>query len=108
MSGETYLLGHKALVAEISAHAFDQLNLLFGRQAGNGRLQDAAQRDFVNLDEGVKVHVSEKAHDELAIHSIRHAAVSGNRVAKVFNLESALKAGGEEAAKGSNKRCKSG
>lgn len=62
----------------------------------------------MNLNEGVEIHVSKEAHDELAIHSIRHATVSGDRVAKVFNLESALKAGGEEAAKGSNERRKGG
>lgn len=62
----------------------------------------------MNFNEGVEVHVSKKSHDELAIHSIRHAAVSRDRVAKVLNLESALEARSEEAAKGSNKRRKGG
>jgi hypothetical protein len=61
----------------------------------------------VNFNEGVEVHVGKEAHDELAIHSIRHATVSRDRVAKVLDLESSLEARGEEAAKGSNERCKS-
>lgn len=104
----TYRLGHNALVAEIAAHALDQLDLLLGVEARNGRLQDAAQRDLVDLDKGVEVHVGEEAHDELAVHAVRHAAVAGDGVAKVLDLEGALEAGGEEAAKGSNERGKGG
>jgi hypothetical protein len=62
----------------------------------------------VNLDECVEVHVGKEAHDELAIHAIGHATVSGDRVAKILDLESSLEARGEETAKGSNERCKSG
>lgn len=62
----------------------------------------------MNLDKGVEVHVGEEAHDELAVHTVRHAAVSWDRVAKVLNLEGALKTRSEEAAERSDERRKGG
>lgn len=53
------------------------------------------------------VHVSKEAHDELAIHSISHASVAGNRVAKVLDLECSLKTGSKETAERSNERSES-
>lgn len=44
----------------------------------------------------------------LAVKAIRHAAVAGDRVPKVFNLEPALEARGKEAAKGSQEGGKQG
>lgn len=82
--------------------------MLLGVEAGNGRLQDAAKGDFVDLDEGVEVHVGEEAHNELAVHTVRHAAVSWDRVAKVLNLEGALETRSEETAERSDERRKGG
>lgn len=93
---------NNALVSEIATHALDELNLLFWRQAGDGGLEYRAHADLVNRDEGVVVHVSEEAHDELAVHTISDTAVSGNRVAKVLDLECSLESGSEEPSEGSD------
>lgn len=95
-----YLLGNDALIAEVAGHALDELDLLVRAEAGDGRLEHGSEVHLVESDEGVIVHVGEEAHDELAVHAVRHAAVSGDGVAKVFDLEGALEARGEEAAKG--------
>lgn len=41
----------------------------------------------------------------LAIHAVSHAAVPGDRVTKVFDVESSLEARSEEPAEGRDKRC---
>lgn len=82
--------------------------MLLGVEAGDGRLQDAAKGDFVDLDKGVEVHVGEESHDELAVHTVRHAAVSRDGVAKVLNLEGTLETRSEEAAERSDERRKGG
>lgn len=90
------------LVLEVPAHSLDELNLLLDRQARDGELHDVAVCHLVFGDEGVEIHVGKEAHDELAVHAVSHASVSGNGVAKVLDLEGALEARGEEAAKGSD------
>lgn len=42
----------------------------------------------------------------LAVHAVSHAAMARDGVAKVLDLEAALEAGSEEAAKGCDDRCK--
>lgn len=61
----------------------------------------------MDSNESVVVHVSEEAHDELTIHSISHASVAGNRVAKVLDLECSLQSGSKETAERSNERSES-
>lgn len=45
------------------------------------------------------IHKGKEAHDELAVHSIRDAAVTGDRFAEILDLEGSFQAGGKEAAK---------
>ena len=61
-----------------------------------------------NLDKGAVVDTGESGHAELAVETVHSAAVPRNEVVKVFDLESALEAAGEEAAKGCNQRGKDG
>lgn len=100
----TYRFGYDALVAQIPPHPPDKLNLLLNCEAGDGCLENVAQLDLVCGDEGVVVQESEETHDELAIHTICHAAVPGDGVAKVLDLEGALETRGKEAAEGSDER----
>lgn len=90
------------------AHALDKLNLLIGSQAGNGRLENSPQVDLVDRNEGVVIHVGEEAHDELAIHAVGDAAVAGDRVAKVLDLEGALETRGKETTEWGNQGRKRG
>jgi hypothetical protein len=64
----------------------------------DGRLDDAAYARLVHGDETLVVHKGEEAHDELAVHSIRDAAVAGDRFAEILDFERAFKARREEAA----------
>ena len=57
---------------------------------------------MVDGDESVVVHVGEETHDELAVHTVGDTAVTGNRVTKILDLESALQTRGEETSKGSD------
>lgn len=84
------------------------LNLLFGRQAIDGSLNNSTNAGLMHGNEARIVHEGNGAHDELAVHAVGHAAVAGNRVAKILDLKGALQAGGEEAAKGRDQRSKSG
>lgn len=104
----TYLISPNTLVTKIATHAPHQLELLFDSQASDGHLHDAAEIDLVKSNKGMVVHVGEEAHDELAIHAIRHTAMSRNGVAKVLDLESALEPRSEETAKRCNERGKGG
>lgn len=89
-------------------HALDKLELLLRVEAGDRGLENRAKRDLVDSDKGVEVHVSEETHDELTIHAVSDASVSGNGVTEILDLECALKSRSEETAKGSDKRSKSG
>ena len=101
-----YLLGDNSLVAQVVAHYPNKLQLVLGCQPVDGRIQHRPELDLVHGDERLVVHVGEETHDELAVHAVRHAAVAGNGVAKVLDLEAALEAGGEETTKGSDERGK--
>lgn len=81
-------------------HPLDQVQLLIIRQPINSTLNQASKRNLVNGNKTVIIHVSEKSHDELAIHAIRNSAMAWNGIAKVFDLESSFEARGEEAAEG--------
>lgn len=52
---------------------------------------------MVDGNEAGVVEEGDGAHDELAVHAVRHATVTGNAVTKVLDLESALETGCEEA-----------
>lgn len=98
----TYTAAHRSLVTQISRHPADELNLLIHRQACDGCLQDVAKSDLVNGNEGVVVHEREKAHDELAIHTVRHASMAGDRITEILDLEGTLETRGEESTEGSD------
>jgi hypothetical protein len=89
-NGLTYLGTPNALVCQMPSHPSDKLNLVLGAQPGDSRLQHIPKIDVVDSNERVIVHVSKEAHDELAVHPIRDAAVAGDRVAKVLDFERAL------------------
>lgn len=97
-----------AVVDEVLGQDLHDLVLLVVRQARDGGLDDAADGGVVRGDEAAVVEEGDRAHDELAVEAVRHAAVAGDGVAKVLDLECALEAGGEEAAKGRDERGKGG
>lgn len=54
------------------------------------------------------VHIGKETHDKLAVHTVSHTAVARDRVTKVLDVKGTLETRGEETAKGSNQRSKSG
>lgn len=88
------------------AEDLDHLHLLLVGKAGDGRLNHAANSRVVHCNKTRVVEEGNGSHDELTVHAVRHAAVSGNRVAKVLDLECALQARREETTKGRNQRGK--
>jgi hypothetical protein len=59
----------------------------------------------VNSNERLVVHVGEKSHGVLAVHTVGHSSVAGDKITEVLDLESTLQSGGEEPTEGSDKRC---
>ena len=100
----THLRWDCPVVDEILAQDLDNLELLLVGESGDGSLDDAADSGVVCGDEAAVVEECDRAHDELAVETICHAAVARDRVAKVLDLECALEAGCEEAAKGRDER----
>ena len=74
--------------------------MLLDRESLYRHLNHTAHALSVHGDEALIVHEGEETHDELAIHAVRDATVTGNGLAKVFDLEGTFEAGGEEAAEG--------
>lgn len=54
------------------------------------------------------INIGEEAHDELAVHAVRHATVAGDRVTKVLDFEGTLEAGSKETTEGSDEGGKGG
>jgi hypothetical protein len=102
--GTTYLRGYDALVAKITTHASDKLNLLLMCQACDGGFKHLPQLDVIDGNESVVVDVGEETHDELAVHAVGDAAMAGDRIAKVLDLECALETGCEEATEWRDQR----
>lgn len=75
-------------------------------QPRNGKFQNRANASLVNSNEGVVVHVGEKAHDKLAVHTIRDATVTRDGISKVLDLEATLKARSKEASERGDERRK--
>lgn len=96
------------MVHQILGQNLHHLELLLVRQPRDGRLNHTSHSRVVRRDEAAVVEEGNRAHDELAIEAIGRTAVAGDRVAKVFDLEGALEARGEEAAKGSDERGEGG
>ena len=75
-------------------------------QIEDRRLQDRAHGGAVSCHKCIVVKVGKEAHDKLAVESVHNTAMARDGVAKILNLEAALKAWGKEASKGSNQRRK--
>jgi hypothetical protein len=99
------------------------LDLLFDREPTDDRLEDRADCDPILADQATVIDIGENTHQKpgllsangsvecevgsiLAIHSISHSPMSRNAVAEIFDVESTLKSGGEEAAKWGDEGCK--
>lgn len=91
-------MSNMPLVVEMLSKALDQRDLLISRETSDCCLQDSAHARLVLSDEALVIHETEETHDELTIHSVRHASVARNRVAEVLDVECALETGGEETA----------
>lgn len=93
---------HNALVAQIAAHALDELNLLVGAKSGDRQFQHVAHASLVHGNESVVVHVGEETHDELTVHTVGHASMSGDGVTEILDLEASLESRGEKTTEGSD------
>lgn len=100
--------GQLPLVDEMFGEELDEFDLLFGCKASDGGFEDRSGRGLVDGDEALVVHEGEESHDELAVHAVSHAAVAGNRITKVLDVESALETRCKEATEGSDERRKGG
>jgi hypothetical protein len=96
------------VVDQVLRQNLHDLKLLLVREAGDGSLNDAANGGVVRRDEAGVVKERNRAHDELAIKAIRHAAMSGDGIAKVLDLKCTLQTRCEETAKGRDERGKGG
>lgn len=88
------------MVTQVATHALDKLNLLVRAKSGDGQFQHVAHAGLVHGNEGVVVHVGEESHDELAVHTVGHASMSGNGVTEILDLEASLESRGEETTEG--------
>jgi len=70
--------GELPLVDEVLSEKLDKRNLLLGREASNGGLENRPRRCLVHSDEALVVHEGEEAHDELTVHAVGHTAVAGD------------------------------
>lgn len=103
---KTHLGSPHVLVRKVPPHPLDELHLLLDRQPRDRHLHHAPQLHLVHRHKRVVVHVCEEAHDELAVHPVRHSAVAGDRITEILDLKRALQARGEEAAEGRDERRK--
>mmetsp|Transcript_9529 Transcript_9529/g.24172 ORF Transcript_9529/g.24172 Transcript_9529/m.24172 type:complete len:234 (+) Transcript_9529:620-1321(+) len=77
------------------------------RPVHGGRLVDQIRhRGLRRPDDVVVPQVRKHRHQHLAVAPVRHAAVAGDAVAKVLDLEGALEAAGKEAAERPDQRRK--
>ena len=104
--GKAYLRCKGSLVAQMGAQSPNDIQLLFSSQSGNSHLNNTTDIGLVSSNETLVVHVGQCAHNELAIHTIRHATMTGDRMAKVLDLESPFDAGCKETTEGSDQRGK--
>jgi len=101
---QSKLLDRDALAAEIVLEIIDELQLLLDRQATDDRLKYGADGNVMLTNETAVIDVDKHAHQELAIHSIRHTPMSWNAVSKILDIESALETRSEKATKWCNQR----
>ena len=58
-----------------------------------------------DVDKAVDVNVHEGRHQELTVEPVHDPSMSGNYIAKVFDLKSPLEAGSKESTKGPDNGC---
>lgn len=104
----TYPFSNNALVDQVFAKALDQLHLLLRTQAGDGHLDNAAQRDLIHGNEAVVVHVRKETHNKLAVHPIGDTSMSRNRITEILNLERAFETRGKETTEWCDERSECG
>lgn len=88
------------------ADPLDQLHLFLRCQLYCG-LNNISQGDVVKSNEAVVIHVGEKSHNELTVHTVGNATMPWNRISEVLDLEGSLQPRREEATKRRNERSKS-
>lgn len=91
-----------ALADEVAPDLVVQLDLIIDRELSDDRLQHGSNRDVVLSDERRVVDVREETHQELAVESVSQAAVTGNAVTKVLDVEGTLETTSEETTEGSD------
>lgn len=96
------------MIVQVFAQATNDLKLFINRKTVNGGLDDVAYTGFIDSNEAVEVHEREKAHDELAVHTVSDATVARNGLAEVLDLEGPLEARRKESTERSNQRSESG
>lgn len=94
------------MIDQVLCQNLHNLKLLLVRKASDGSLNDAANSCVMRCDEAGVVEERNRAHDELTVEAISHAAVSRDRVTKVLDLECTLQARREETAKWRDERGK--
>lgn len=92
------------LVLKVMGHATHEFYLFRSGQACNSQFHHLTVVDVVQSNESMVVDVCEESHDKLAIHTIGHAAVSWDGVAKVLDLEGSLQPRREETSEGRDER----
>lgn len=95
------------MVHQVLAQYPDNLYLFFRGETGDSGLQHTADACVIGGNEAGVVEEGNGAHDELTVHAIRHAAMTGNTVAEIFNLEGALQSRCKETAERRNEGSKS-
>lgn len=90
------------------ADSLYEFHLLLWTKSRDDRLNDSTERNIVDCDETVIVHVGEETHYELTIHAVSNSTVAWNGITKVLDLEGTLETGGKEAPKRSDQRGKCG
>lgn len=94
------------MVVQVLAQSPNHFELFFDRQPIDSGLNNVPHANLVHGNEAVIIHVCEESHDKLAVHSVRNTTMSGDRLAKVLDLESPLEARGEETTKRRDQRSK--
>lgn len=84
------------------------LCLFFWGSAYDPQLDNVSKSEVAGSDKAMVVHIRKKAHNELAIHTIRHSTMTWDRVSKILNLERSLKTGSKEPSKRCDERGESG
>lgn len=99
---QTNLVTQQTLLLKIAVEIPPEFKLIGVVQSENGRLQDRPHSSGGDGNKSVIVDKGKEAHDELTVHTVSDAAMAGNRITEILDLECALEARGEKAAKGGN------